>query len=86
MGFNVALGFWDRATLISPFSSQEGSSTTFQIAESFNFTPGQRFSYGVFHSFRDQQSDDPLLEAGGYNSGGVFVRWNIRGRSAQRVG
>ncbi|HEX5041433.1 MAG TPA: hypothetical protein VFV75_00920 [Candidatus Polarisedimenticolaceae bacterium] len=86
MGFNVALGFWDRATLISPFSSQEGSSTTFQIAESFSFTPGQRFSYGVFHSFRDQQSNDPLLEAGGYNSGGVFVRWNIRGRSAQRVG
>ena len=86
MGFNVALGFWDRATLISPFSNQEGSSTTFQIAESFGFTPGQRFSYGVFHSFRDQQSDDPLLEAGGYHSGGVFVRWNIRGRSAQRVG
>ena len=86
MSFNVALGFWDRATLISPFSQQEGSSTTFQMSESFGYTPGQRFSYGVFHSFRDQQSDDPLLEAKGYHSGGLFVRWNIRGRSAQRVG
>ena len=86
MSFNVALGFWDRATLISPFSQQEGTSTTFQMSESFGYTPGQRFSYGVFHSFRDQQSDDPLLDAKGYHSGGLFVRWNIRGRSAQRVG
>ncbi|HET9300478.1 MAG TPA: hypothetical protein VFO11_11065 [Candidatus Polarisedimenticolaceae bacterium] len=85
ISFNVALGFWDRATLISPFS-QAGTSTTFQISENFGYTPGQRFSYGVFHSFRDQQADDPLLEAKGYHSGGVFVRWNIRGRSAQRVG
>lgn len=86
ISFNVALGFWDRATLISPFSQQEGTSTTFQMSESFGYTPGQRFSYGVFHSFRDQQADDPLLEAKGYHSGGLFVRWNIRGRSAQRVG
>jgi hypothetical protein len=81
---SVALSYWDRETLITPFA-REGSSNTFQMSESFGWTPGQRFSYGVFHSFRDQQADDATLEAKGYHSGGVFVRWNIRGRSA-RVG
>jgi hypothetical protein len=81
---SVALGYWDRETLNPVFGNRE-STRTFQMTESFGWTPGVRFSYGVFHAFRDQQADDAALDAKGYHSGGLFVRWNIRGRSA-RVG
>ena len=85
MGASVGLAYWNRETLIDPLGRQDENTSTFQITESFSWTPGPRFSYGVFHSFRNQVSDDAGFDSSGYNSGGVFVRWNIRGRSA-RVG
>jgi hypothetical protein len=81
---SVLLGYWQRESL-NPVLGRNDSTTALQMSESFGWTPGLRFSYGVFHSFRDQQADDATLEAKGYHSGGLFVRWNIRGRS-NRVG
>jgi len=85
MHVSVGLAYWNRETLIDPLGRQDQTTSTFQIAESFGWMPGPRFSYGVFHSFRDQVSDDANFDSSGYNSGGVFVRWNIRGRS-ERAG
>ena len=84
MGAGVTLAYWDREAL-DPFFGTAERTRAFQIGESFYWTPGVLFSYGVNHSFRDQQADDPTLESKGYHSGGFHVRWNIRGRSA-RVG
>jgi hypothetical protein len=80
---SVGLAYWNRETLIDPLGGQDQTTSTFQVSESLGWTPGPRFTYGVFHSFRDQVSDDPTFDSEGYNSGGVFVRWNIRGRSAR---
>lgn len=88
-GAGVTLAYWQREAIEEATLDRRSATRTLQMSENLSWTPGSHFSYGVFHSYRDQAASDgsslgfgpdSQLEANGYHSGGLFVRWNIFGR------
>ena len=100
IGADVTLSYYQREPLEDLLITQ-AETRTVQLADRVSWKPrGSRFSYGAFHSYRDQSAEvDPGLdltgqepgaaekffEANGVHTVGVYVSWNILGRVARPV-
>ena len=76
-GASVTAAYWDRENLNDvPGAADPPSALTF--TDTFSWRIGRFFRIGLFHSYYDQSSGDPLLETS-YHSGGVSWTWVLRG-------
>jgi len=77
---NLAATYWHRDRIgVDAGTGTEG----FRTLSELEWTPGKHVSAGIFHIYNDQNSLDSAGSSGdtSYNSGGVNVRWDIRGRA-----
>jgi hypothetical protein len=73
--------YWhrERVSGIDAGSGTQG----FRTLSRLEWTPGKYVALGVFHIYTDQNGLSASARDTNYNTGGINVRWDIRGRSGR---
>jgi hypothetical protein len=76
-GASVTAAYWDRQNLNDAAEGADPPSAL-TLSDTFSWRVGRFFRVGLFHSYYNQSSSDPLLETS-YHSAGVSWTWVLRG-------
>ena len=73
--------YWHRERVGA--AAQGSGNQGFRTLSRFEWTPGEHVALGVFHSYVDQNGLTTSAGDTSYNTGGINVRWDIKGRSGR---